>query len=141
MDNLIDNKGHTGDRFTLSKPERLCSKKFIDKLFLEGTTVFVYPLKIVFLEVSLHVMYPAQVGFSVSKRNFKSAVARNFIKRKMRETYRLNKPLFYTNMGEKQVVAFFIYTGKTLPDYSVVESAMKKALKRIVKEVFSNHEI
>ncbi len=46
------------------------------------------------------VKYPAKIGVSVSKRNFKSASDRNYIKRKLREAYRNNKStvrIFITN--------------------------------------------
>jgi len=141
MESLTENNADFKVRFTLDKHERLCSKKLIDKLFAEAKSVFVFPLKIVYLNIPLQVDYPAQVGFSVSKRNFTRAVARNLIKRKMRETYRLNKPQFYNDLGEKQLVAFFIYVGKTLPEYITIETAMKKGLKKLVKEVCSEPEI
>lgn len=122
-------------RFTFNKGERLCSKKVIDKLFLKGSSVFSFPVKIVYLETKLPLKVPVQAGFSVGKRNFKHAVQRNLIKRRMREVYRLNKANFYHEIGEKQVAVFFIFTGKTIPDYIQVEVAVKKGMKKLLSEL------
>ncbi len=107
----------------------------MDKLFSEGKSVFVFPVKIVYLEIPLASDYKAQAAFAVGKRNFKQAVQRNLIKRRMREVYRLNKHHFYNETGDKQVAIFFIYTGNTIPEYSEVETAIKKGLKKLVKEL------
>lgn len=135
MDNLTENI--VGGKVNLSfhKDERLCSKKVIDKLFAEGKSIFAFPVKIVYLETAIPSNYPVQVAFSVGKKNFKKAVQRNLIKRKMREVYRLNKSKFYDEFGEKQVAVFFIFTGKTVPEYVQIEASIKKGLKKLVFEL------
>ena len=110
MDNLAENIDGGKIDFSFHKTERLCSKKIIDKLFIEGKTIFVYPVKIVYLETSLSSKFPVQAVFTVGKRNFKRAVQRNLIKRRMREAYRLNKHKFYHEIGEKQVAVFYLYS-------------------------------
>ncbi len=122
-------------RFTFQKTERLCSKKIIEKLFAEGKSLFVHPLKAVYLETSLNSGFPVQVAFAVSKKTFKRAVMRNLLKRRMREAYRLNKNQLYTEIGGKQIALFLIYTSKTEETYSVIESATKKVIKRVLKEL------
>jgi ribonuclease P protein component len=134
MDNLSENIDGAKVDFSFNKAERLCSKKIMDKLFTEGKTIFVFPLKIVYLETSLLSNFPVQAAFTVGKRNFKRAVQRNLIKRRMREAYRLNKHKFYVEIGEKQVAVFFIYTGKTISEYKQIESSVKKGLKKLLSE-------
>jgi ribonuclease P protein component len=124
-------------RFTFHKNERLCSKKVIEKLFAEGKSLFVYPLKAVYFETSLKTEFPAQVAFAVSKKSFKRAVMRNLLKRRMREAYRLNKNQFYDEISGKQIALFLIYTSKTEETYAAIESATKKVLKRVLKELKS----
>jgi ribonuclease P protein component len=124
-------------RFTFQKNERLCSKKVIEKLFAEGKSLFVFPLKAVYLETSLKTEFPAQVAFAVSKKSFKRAVMRNLLKRRMREAYRLNKNQFYDEISGKQIALFLIYTSKTEETYAAIESATKKVLKRVLKELKS----
>jgi ribonuclease P protein component len=135
MNNLSENIDRKKVKFSFRKDERLCSKKVIDKLFLEGKSVFSFPVKIVYLETQLQAKIPVQAAFTVGKRNFKHAVQRNLIKRRMREVYRLNKSKFYNELGEKQVAVFFIFTGKTIPEYKQIEASIKKGLKKLVSEL------
>lgn len=135
MNSLSENIDREKVRFTFNKDERLCSKKVIDKLFLKGSSVFSFPVKLVFIETRLPAKVPVQAGFSVGKRNFKHAVQRNLIKRRMREVYRLNKAGFYNGIGEKQVAVFFIYTAKTVAEYKQIEGAVKKGMMKILSEL------
>jgi ribonuclease P protein component len=138
MDNLSENIDGGKVDFSFHKDERLCSKKIMDKLFADGKSIFVFPVKIVYLETSLLSKFPVQAAFTVGKRNFKRAVQRNLIKRRMREAYRLNKHQFYGEIGEKQVAVFFIYTGKTISEYKQIESSVKKGLKKLLAELMVN---
>lgn len=124
-------------RLTFQKNERLCSKKVIEKLFADGKSLYIFPLKAVFLEISLKTEFPVQVAFAVSKKSFKRAVMRNLLKRRMREAYRLNKNQFYNEISGKQIALFLIYTSKTEETYPVIESATKKVIKRVLKELKS----
>jgi ribonuclease P protein component len=137
MENLHENNIATKRKFSFKKEERLTSKKVIDKLFSEGDSFLSFPLKIVFYETSLPSKYPSQVAFSVGKRSFKLAVNRNKIKRKMRETYRLNKHQLYNVLGDKQVAVFFIFIGKEIPEYEQVNIAMEKGIKKLIAKISS----
>jgi ribonuclease P protein component len=120
-------------RYTLKKEERLCSKKGIDKLFSEGGSFLSFPLKIIYLHTELPVKNKVQIGFSVSKKNFKRAVHRNLLKRRMREAYRLNKHLLVENGTEKQMAIFVIFIGKEILNYKTIEQSMTKALIKCSK--------
>ena len=135
MDNLSENIEGGKETFSFQKAERLCSKKIMDKLFQEGKTIFVFPIKIVYLETKLPSNFPVQAAFTVGKRNFKHAVQRNLIKRRMREVYRLNKSKVYDEIGKKQVAVFFIFTGKTISEYNQIEVAVKKGMKKLPSEL------
>ena len=135
MSNLAENSNRDKVGKTFKKEERLFSKKVIDKLFADGKSIFVFPLKIVYLETSLSSGSKVQAAFTVPKRNFKKAVQRNLIRRRIREAYRLNKTTFYRELGEKQVALFFIYTGKTTADYLVIDTAIKKGLRKLALEI------
>ncbi len=139
MENLSDNNIGSKRKFSFKKEERLCSKKIIDKLFSEGGSFLSFPLKVVYQETVLHTKYPVQAAFSVGKRSFKLAVHRNLIKRKMREAYRLNKFHLYSGLAEKQVAIFFIFIGKNIPEFELVEVAMKKGIKKLLKEISSDN--
>jgi len=123
--------------FTLHKGERLCSQKTIEGLFTSGESFLAYPLKVVFLKTELPEPFPVQAAFTVSKRNFKRAVKRNMLKRRMREAYRLNKPGLYLKLAPKglQIAIMFVYIGKDLAEYATIEKAMISAFKKLLTKV------
>lgn len=131
----ISENTEQGKSFSLKKDERLSSKKTIDKLFTEGDSILQYPLKMVFLKTELQTRYPAQTGFTASKKNFKRAVARNRIKRLLREAYRINKHIVYDELEQEQLAIFIIFIGKELPKYEAVKVATKKGLSKIIKKL------
>ncbi|MPQ48530.1 ribonuclease P protein component [Marinifilum sp. N1E240] len=123
-------------RFTFEKAERLTHKILIGKLFSEGNGFTCYPFRIVWKEAKLHSGYPAQVAITVSKRNFKHAVKRNLLKRRIREIYRLNKHSFYQEIEkiDTQIAFMIVYLSKDILETKQMEGKLIKALQRIPKE-------
>lgn len=111
-------------KFSFNKKEKLKSKKLIDQLFAEGQSVSAYPLRLVYLKTTFDDPIITKTGVSVSKRNFKTAVHRNLIKRLMRESYRLNKATYFNNLTT-QYAFMVLYIGKELPTFTQVETKMK----------------
>lgn len=114
------------------KAEKLKSSKTIEKLFLEGKTQSKFPIKLFFLpkeNIETHL-----AAFAVPKRNFKSAVDRNRVKRQIREAYRLNKEILDEIHGKKFVM-LFLYLGKVKPQYAELENAIIKLLKILRDEM------
>ena len=119
---------------TFTKAERLCSKILIDKLVDTGKSFNSSPFRIIWLEV-IENRIPAQVVISVPKRNFKSAVDRNRLKRLTREAYRINKQAFYDSLNNKNILLMLIYTSKTIIEYEEMEEKIVDALQRLSKNV------
>lgn len=117
--------------FSFPKEQKLKSRKLIDSLFKEGKSVKAFPVIGVWRRIESDEQL-CQVGFSVSKRNFKRAVDRNAIKRKMREAFRLNQSILQkAQRPESQLVFMIIFVGKALPDYQLVEEKIITLLKRL----------
>ena len=119
------------ERFTLSKEERLCSRKALEELF-EGSnkSILSYPIRAVFQkteETGIRIMV------SVSKRFFKRAVKRNRIKRQLREAYRLNKHLLRPANGGVNI-AFLWNSNDLLPTAKVMEK-MQILLNKVNESV------
>ncbi|MFT4698250.1 MAG: ribonuclease P protein component [Flavobacteriaceae bacterium] len=114
--------------FKFPSSERLKSKKAIELLFTEGKSVKSYPVKIFYLPSET--IENTQATFAVPKRNFKSAVDRNRIKRQLKEVYRLHKQLLITNK-EQKVTLLFLYLSKDKLPYATIEKAMVSALNKL----------
>lgn len=97
-------------KFTYPKIEKLKSKTTIDLLFSKGVSVSKYPLRLVYISGAFGENIPIKMGVSVSKKHFKNAVDRNYFKRVLRETYRLNKQLLLDNLNTPYAFMFLYQT-------------------------------
>jgi ribonuclease P protein component len=104
--------------FTYPKSEKLKSRNTIDLLFSEGKSVAKYPLRLVYVPLVSENENGIKMGVSVSKKYFKNAVDRNYFKRVLRETYRLNKQLLAT--PEKSYAFMFFYQSKDRLTYEEI---------------------
>ncbi|MFA6400156.1 MAG: ribonuclease P protein component [Salinivirgaceae bacterium] len=123
-------------RFTFRKHERLKSNLTIDSLFLQNRTFRIYPFKLVWMVTEQNKPFNLKAGFSVSKRNFRSAVDRNFFKRRMRECFRLNKNAIYDKLATKNIELSFmlIYVGTETLDFKEFEIKIKQLLIRLTEK-------
>lgn len=130
----VNQKGESPPmNFSFPKKEKLKSQKLIEQLFAEGKSVKVRNVKLLFLETELAQGVPFQVGVTVPKKNFKSAVKRNHIKRLFRESYRLNKPALFNN-SKGNFAFLFLYLGKEMPNHHVIEHNVQAILQKFLKE-------
>lgn len=123
------------ERFTLSKEERICSKKLINELFTgNGRSMTAFPLRVVFMKRTIVDDQPhAAMLVSVPKRYFKHAVDRNRVKRQVREAFRRNKSIITQNLTDDHdavAMAFVWLTNEKYPS-SEVENRMVRLLTRI----------
>ena len=107
-------------QFTYPKKEKLKSKTTINLLFSEGNSVSKFPLRLVYVENKEPNAELMKMGVSVSKKYFKKAVDRNYFKRVLRETYRLNKHLLIDHL-EKPYAFMFFYQSKERLSYQEIE--------------------
>lgn len=117
--------------FNFPKNEKLKSRKLIERLFAEGKSVPKYPIRLVFMPLTVNGIF-TQAGFSVSKKAFKKAVDRNRVKRLMREAYRLNKNEALRTIP--QPFAFmFLFTGKEIPSFESLNKTMVQLLRKFTE--------
>lgn len=117
--------------FKLPKNERLHAEKLIKELFNEGSSFFLYPFKVHFLKKEGLIGLPNQVLFSVSKKKIKKATGRNFIKRRLKEAYRLNKQILPLN----GIILGLIFVGKAEMSFAEIQPKMVQALNRLNQEL------
>lgn len=124
-------------KFTFKRAERLKSRKTIGRMFKDGQSFGVYPLRLLWLRPEEpRGDSPVQFTVSVPKRSFKLAVDRNRIKRKVREAWRLNKHWLYSKLEDEegQYAFMVLYTGKEDFPYEQIETAMRTINQRFLKK-------
>ena len=113
--------------FSFPKSERLNKKKVIQELFDKGSSFYFFPFKVFFMPHPDPAPTTHQVLVSVSKRNFKRAVDRNLIKRRIREAYRLNKERF---PAQNKLLIAYIYSVKDILPSAQIQERLVKTIKR-----------
>ena len=122
---------------TLKRNEMLKSNVQIDELFKNGKRFNKHPLKIILLPLNdSEQQNPCSLIVMASAKKYKKAVARNKIKRILKEIYRNNKALFYPYLTEnnKKCLLGIMYSGNEIPTFEEVENSMISLLKRIPEE-------
>lgn len=112
-------------KFTYPKSEKLKSKKTIDLLFSKGKSVSKFPLRLVYITLNPEDGSQTTVGVSVSKKHFKHAVDRNYYKRILRETYRLNKNLLLEPLHEPYAFMLFYQTSDRLTYEEILQKTVQ----------------
>lgn len=115
------------------KNEKLKSRNTIDALFSDGKSVSKYPLRLVYLA------QPAgadlvKMGVSVSKKYFKKAVDRNYFKRLLRESYRLNKSLLLENL-ENEYAFMLLYQTKDRLTFAEIQTKTVQLFEKFHAEI------
>ena len=121
-------------KYTYGKNEKLKRRKLINEIFTTGESFPSFPFRVFYKKMNFEGDAKAQVGVSVSKRNFKHAVDRNRIKRLMREAYRLNKHTLIDNIDE-QVVVMIIYTQRKELPFETMNHKMESALRKLCADI------
>jgi ribonuclease P protein component len=120
--------------FSYPKNERLKSKTTIGLLFSEGKSVSKYPLRLVYREAEENSEEKIKIGVSVSKKYFKKAVDRNYFKRVLRETYRLNKHLLWENVQQPYSLMFFYQTKDRLT-YEEINTKTVQLFEKFLQQI------
>ena len=127
---------------TFTKAERLSSFREIRNLMQDGRPLFHYPFKVLYrkaapAQVSGPAPQPHALVISVPKRNFKRAVHRNLLKRRIRESYRLHKTRLDT--PHVQMHLLLVYVAKQILEYKEIENKVADRLGKISEMVQQEH--
>lgn len=136
---------------SLAKHEKLKSRKIITDLFHRGKSVFVYPIKLVYIKIDeesiqkseeTKPVIPALFTVSVPKKLFKKAVERNSVKRQVREQYRIVKPELYKELEVLNIRLglMYIYIGKTKEDTKLLPKTLQSLHKKLTIQIKSLEE-
>lgn len=113
-----------GEKHTLPKAERLSGKTRISALMRSGKYVTASPLKCCYIHRDDDA--PGRMLVSVPKRLFKRAVRRNLLKRRIRESYRLQKQVLPAGTD-----LMFVYTSPEIQPFTVIYEATGRILSMI----------
>jgi len=129
------------EKNTFKKEERLKSRKLIESLFADGSVINQFPFRLIYKIGEYNSSDSvSKIAVSVSKRNFKRAVDRNYIKRKLRESFRKNKSSLYEFLQKNNQNAYFIviYIAKEDIAYQDIEKEMRLLLNKFIKQLESD---
>lgn len=123
---------------TLSKQERLCSRRLREQLFKQGRHFTVYPLNVhwMFVHDPL-VTTPAQVMLATSKRKLRHAVQRNRARRLMRECYRTRKEQLYEWLQQHQcqLLMSVNYIHTEVVDYHKLADKFNQLVEQLLRQL------
>jgi ribonuclease P protein component len=124
-------------RHTFPKSEHLCHRRAFDYLFQHGSSIRIGVLTFFYVWHNEPEWgeAPVSVAFAAPKRAFKRAVDRNFLKRRMREAYRLHKePLLeMVKPQEQQLLLLIKINGRQLTPYPRIRQATIAGITRLIE--------
>lgn len=110
------------------KKEKLNNKKLINKLFKNGKIINLCPINIIYIPYNKNYN---KILFNISKKIFKNAIIRNKIKRKILESYRLNKNTFYKKNKIYFLIAY-IYINYNIYNYWIIKEKIIESINYLI---------
>ncbi|MCX6252433.1 MAG: ribonuclease P protein component [Bacteroidetes bacterium] len=120
---------------TFRKDERLHRKSLITKLFEDGNSFNVQPLRVTTLRSDFQSVYPVQLLISVPRHLYKRAVDRNLLKRRIREGFRKNKEELYTTLAGNRIKLLMCirYQSKEILPSRIIQDKINVILRRLLE--------
>jgi ribonuclease P protein component len=109
-------------------------------LFETGSSLSIQPIRMIYLQKYSSENFTFKIGFAVPKKNFKRAVDRNLIKRRMREAYRQNKLDIIKQApdGISSVEIMLVYQGQKIEDFEIICDCIKRLLKKLEQRILKD---
>ncbi len=123
--------------FGIDKNEKLKLKREITSIFKDGKHLYAGNFRFIWNFALFEMPFPVRLGVSVPKRNIKSAVKRNLMKRRMREVYRLNKHLLFEQLQglEIQIILMIVYKGDNPISFQKIENDLLLGFQKLTKRI------
>ncbi len=125
-------------RYTFKKSERLTGKKNIEQLFFSDNILKINPFKIFWQIVEKEPMDSrSRLLISVPKKIHKTSVDRNLIKRRIRESYRINKEPFVDFLTKNNIAVHWgvIYLTAEILPFQTIEKKMILTLQKLIQAI------
>ena len=119
---------------TLSRTERLRTLGAIRRLFTAGESGFVYPFRYLWY-AEADTESSVEVLFSVPKKYHKRANKRNLLRRRTKESYRLQKELLTLRVGERNLDLALIYSAREVLPSKKISHAVHRILESIAERL------
>ncbi len=123
---------------SLPRHERLANRGRIRRLFESGQSGFIYPLRYMWFaqEAQQCESMRCEVLFTVPKRFHKRANKRNVLRRRIKESYRLNKCMLLDKEGAPKCIDLaMVYSTKEQHSYKTIDNAVRKILENIANAI------
>ena len=123
--------------FKFPKKQKLCSEKAIERLFLNGKFISEKPFRAIWCFEENNDNVFVKLLIVVSKKRLKLAAERNVIKRRIKETYRLQKKQLeiFLESNNQQLNLAIIYQEEEILDSKTLKEKINLLLTRLIKKL------
>ena len=118
------------------KKNTLINKQDISSLFKEGKVFLNYPFRIIWAKNNKN--QGVKFLIAIPKKNFKKAVNRNLIKRRLKEV--LKNKILPTYLHEKDINIVITYIGEQMIEYNELERKMTATFRKFILKNFKHEK-
>jgi ribonuclease P protein component len=118
--------------YQFPQKEKLKSKKTIESLFSSGKSISKFPLLVFYRFDPSQDSAICKMTVAVSKKKHKRAVDRNLIKRRIKESYRLQKFALINQLKSHDLNLVFVYTAKEVLSFDKIFSSTEKLIQKLI---------